>query len=319
MSIEQNEIELKKLLTRVMRDPLQPLQVQLDQTGKDVTHLDEQLRNLREVEMGEICARLDDVKKVLNRLHDWAGDNAADKVMTAILPPMQGALDTLTRRIDSHTESIAQPLLTICQEVAQTATAVERLAEHSMQAGDLAAQRDASLGDQVRDISAQQAEHSHITQLNVRQATDAAIERLSAMFSSATTAQHSKLQQLVEVEISKRIDQLVEQSIKERDLAVQRGASLGDQVRDISTQQAEHWHRTQVHVREATDSAVERLGAMSASTTTANQLNLQRLVEVEVSRRIDKLITLGRWTAGLAVAAVCAATACLALLARSLQ
>lgn len=238
MSIEQHEIELKELLTRVMRDPLQPLQVQVDQTGKDVAYLEQQLTALREVEMGGIWGRLEDVEKVLRQLRNWATDDAANELKSAILPPVQGALDTLTLRIDSHAATIAEPVQTICQEVAQTATVVEQLAEHSAQ---------------------------------------------------------------------------------DRALAVQRDASLGEQVNDLAIQQVEHWRLTQVHVREATDAAIERISALSKSASAAQQSNLQRLVEVEVSKRIDKLIVLGRWTVSFAVAAVCAASGCLALLARSLQ
>jgi hypothetical protein len=237
MSIQQHEIELKELLTRVMRDPLLPLQVQLDQTGKNVAHLDQQLSTLREVEIGGMCARLDAVETILKRLRNWAIEDAANELKSAILPPVHEALDTLTLRLDSHAATIAQPVQSICQDVAQIATVVEQLAEHSAQA---------------------------------------------------------------------------------RALAVQRDASLGEQVNELSIQQVEHWRLTQVHVREAADAAIERLSAMSASASATHQSNLQRLVEVEVSKRIDKLIMLGRWTVSLAVAAVCAASGCLALLARSL-
>lgn len=238
MSIEQHEIELKELLTRVMRDPLQPLQLQLDQTVEIVAHLDKQLSSLREVEMVDMHARLDAVEKILKRLRNWVDDDATKELKSAILQPVQGALDALGLRIDSHTAALAQPVQTIVQEVAQTASAVEQLAEHSMQTSAFAAERDVSLGDRVRDLS---------------------------------------------------------------------------------TQQTEHWRLTQVHVREAADAAIERLSAMSASASAAQQSNLQRLVEVEVSKRIDKLITLGRWSVSLAVVAVCAASGCFALLVRSVQ
>jgi len=233
MSIEQHEIELKELLTRVMRDPLQPLQVQLDRTSENVARVDQQLSTLREVELGSVCVRLDAVEKVLKRLRSWAEEDAASELKSAILPEVQGALDTLGLRIDGHTAALAQPVQSICHEVAQTATAVERLAEHSVQG---------------------------------------------------------------------------------RALAIQRDVSLGEQVRDLAIQQAEQWRLAQVHVREATGAAVEHLGAMSASANAAQEANLQRLVDVEVSKRIDKLIIQGRWTLGLAVVAVCAASVCLALL-----
>lgn len=319
MSIEQHEIELKELLTRVMRDPLKPLQVQLEQTGKNVAHLDQQLSTLREVEIGGMCARLDAVETVLKRLRSWAENDATDDLKSAILPPVQGALDTLTLLIDSHAATIAQPVQSIRQGVAQTATVVEQLAEHTAQARALAVQRDASLGEQVQDLSIQQVEHWRLTQVHVREVTDAAIERLSVMSESAIAAQQANLLRLVEVKVSKRIDELIENSVQAKSLATQRDASLREQMRDLLTQQAEHWRLTQVDVRAATDAAIERLSAMSASASVVHQSSMQRLVEVEVSKRIDKLIMQGRWTASLALAALCAASACLALLARTLQ
>lgn len=236
-SIEQHENELKELLTRVMRDPLQPLQVQLEQAGRSVEHLDHQLSTLREVELNGVCARLDAVEKVLKRLRNWAEEDAASDIKEAILPPVQGALDTLGVRLDGHAAALTLPVQSISQELAQTTTAMERLAEHSVEA---------------------------------------------------------------------------------RALAVQRDASLGAQVRDISAQQTEQWRLMQAHVREAIDSAVDTLSAVSATASAAQQSDLQRLVESEVSRRIDKLITLGRWTVCLAVAAVCSASGALTLLIHSL-
>ncbi len=317
MSIEQHEIELKELLTRVMRDPLQPLQARVDQTGKDVACLEQQLTALREDEMGGIRGRLEDVEKVLRKLRDWAEEDAADEFKSAILP-VQGALDTLTLRIDSHTATIAGPVQTICQEVAQTATVVEQLAEHSAQDRARAVQRDASLGEQVNDLAIQQVEHWRLTQVHVREATDAAIERLGAMSASAISEQQCNLQRLVGVEVSKRIDELIGHSMQARARAVQRDASLDEQLRELSTQQTEQWRLTQVEVREATDAAIERLSEMSASAGAAQQSNLQRLVEVQVSKRIDRLFVIGRWAVSLAIAAFFAASGCLALLVRSL-
>ena len=319
MSIEQHEIELKELLTRVMREPLLPLQVQLDKTGKNVAHLDQQLSELRDVEMGGMGARLDAVEKVLKRLRSWAEEEAVNELERAILPPIQEALDKLTLRIDSHAAMIAQPVQSICQDVAQTAMVVEQLAEHSAQARALAVQRDVRLGEQVNELSIQQVEHLRLTQVHVRDVTDAAVDRLSAMCKSAIAAQQSNLQRLVEVKVSKRIDELIEHSMLAKSLAVQRDASLGEQMQGLSTQQTEQWRIARVDVREAMDASIERLSVMSASASATHQSNLQRLVEVEVSKRIDKLIMLGRLTVSLAVAAVCAASGCLALLARSLQ
>jgi type I site-specific restriction endonuclease len=209
MSIEHHENELKELLTRVMRDPLQPLQTQLEQTGKSVERLDHQLSTLREVELNGVCARLDTVEKVLKRLRSWTEEDAASEIKNAILPPVQGALDTLGVRLDGHTAAITLPVQGISQELAQTTTAMERLAEHSVEARALAVQRDASLGDQVRDLSAQQAEQWRLMQAHVRAVADAAVDTLSTVSVTASAAQQSDLQRLVESEVSQRIDKLI--------------------------------------------------------------------------------------------------------------
>ena len=91
MSLEQHEIELKELLIRVMREPLLPLQVQLDKTGKNVAHLDQQLSELRDVEMGGMGARLDAVEKVLKRLRSWAEEEAVLVLGAPPSPSLPGA------------------------------------------------------------------------------------------------------------------------------------------------------------------------------------------------------------------------------------
>lgn len=209
MSIEQNEIELKELLTRVMRDPLQPLQVQLDRTSENVDHLDKALIALREVEIGDMCERLAAVEKALKRLNQWAEEDAGKEFKNVILPPVQGALDTLALRIESNSDTITRPVQIISQDLAQTGAAVEQLAQNSKQATSHALLRDASFSDQIRNLSNQQAEQWKLTQVLVRESTQAAVEQLSAMSASASAAQQSNLQRLVEVEVSKRIDQLV--------------------------------------------------------------------------------------------------------------
>lgn len=212
MSIEQHEIELKELLNRVMRDPLQPLQAQLDQTGVNVERLDNQVSRLREVELGGVCTRLDAIEKVLKRLRSWAEEDAVVELKGAILPPVQGALDTLGLRIESQSAAIAQPVQSISQEVEHTAAALERLAEHSVQDRSLAIQHNASLGEQMRDLATHQAEQWRLTQIHVREATGAAVEHLGTMSSTANAVQAANLQRLVDVEVSKRIDKLIIQS-----------------------------------------------------------------------------------------------------------
>jgi len=209
MSVEQHEIELKELLARVMRDPLQPLQAQLDQTGANLTQMDQQLKALRDVELGGVCARLDVVEKSLKRLRSWSEDDAPSEFKNAVLPPVQQALNTLGTRIDTQFSAITQPVAGMSYEIAQTASAVERLAEQSAQSSALAGQRVASLGQQVRDLTTLQVEQSHFTQSKVKGAIDEAVEHLNAKTALANAKHEANLKRLVDEEVSRRIDKLM--------------------------------------------------------------------------------------------------------------
>jgi hypothetical protein len=195
MSIAQHEIELKELLTRVMREPLQPLQAQLDQTSKNLDLIDQQLKKLRDEELAGMDARFEKLEKSLKQLHTWANESAAHEFKDAILPPVCGALESL---LEKQSASLALPMQSIRQEVTQTTVEVGRLTEHTVQGRALADQRDASL-----------AEHWRLTQMHVKEATNAAVERLSAISASANAAQEATFSQLVDAEVSKRIDKLV--------------------------------------------------------------------------------------------------------------
>lgn len=209
MSIEKHEIELKELLARVMRDPLQPLQIQLDQTGASLTEMDQQLKALRDVELSGVCARLEVIEQNLKRLRVWSQEDAASEFKNAILPPVQRALDTLGNRIDSHVAAFTLPVQSISDDVAHTTSAMERLAEHSAQGNALAIQRDASLGEQVRDLATHQAEQWRLTQAHVNDSVAAAVEKMSSMAASTNAAQVANLKRLVDQEVSKRIDKLI--------------------------------------------------------------------------------------------------------------
>lgn len=209
MSFEQHEIELKELLARVMREPLQPLQAQLDQTGANLTQMDQQLKALRDVELGGVCARLDVVEKSLKRLRSWSEGDAASEFRNAVLPPVQQALNTLGMRIDTQFAAVTQPVAGMSDEIAQTASAVERLAEQSAQSSALAGQRDASLGEQVRDLATLQVEQSRFTQANVKGAIDEAVEHFNAKTASANAEHEANLKRLVDEDVSRRIDKLM--------------------------------------------------------------------------------------------------------------
>ncbi len=308
MSIEQHENELKELLTRVMRDPLQPLKAQLEQTGNHVEHVDRQLSTLREVELTGVSRRLDDLEKGLKRLRNWADNDAADELKSAIFPPMQEGLDTVGLRMTQAVEGLAcveqqvsalreLVLGDVCARLAENETTLHRLSAWAKDeaANELAGTILPPVQGALNTLGTRLDDHTASIILPVRS--------ISQELAQAATV----------------VGRMAEASVEARALAVQRDASLGDRVSDLSTQQAEQWRLMQVHVREASDAAVETLSAVSATANAAQQSELHRLVENEVSRRIDKLIILGRWTVGLAVVAVCAASGALTLLIHSLQ
>lgn len=209
MHIDQHETELKELLTRVMREPLQPLQAQIDQAGEQMAHIDAQVKNLRDRDLADLSVRFDDVEKVLKRLRIWTEESAATDVKNAVLPPVQDALNALSLGIKEQTEALSQPVQSMCQEVALTATAVDRLAEQSAQGRTLAVQRDAGFEEKVRSIASSQSEQWRLTQIHVREAFGKAVERLSTEAGATRKAQEELLHQLVNTEVSKRMDKLI--------------------------------------------------------------------------------------------------------------
>jgi hypothetical protein len=209
MSIEQHETELKELLTRVMRDPLQPLQSKIDQTIEDLVSVDQQLKALRDVDLNSLNVRLDGVEKILKRLRSWSEGDAASEFREAIMPPVQQALDTLGTRVDEHAESVFKPMLDISHEVSRTKSALERLSEHSAQGSALAMQGAANIGDQVRELSAVQAEQARLIQTSVHQAAEAAVENLREMAASANAAHEANLRRILDDAVTIRIDKIL--------------------------------------------------------------------------------------------------------------
>lgn len=207
MDIENQEKELKDLLNRVMREPLLPLQIKLDTSLRRMEDIEAQYRALRDIELGGIVLDLEALDKKLTALSRWT-ESAVDEIKQAVLPPVQQAAEGVGQRMYAATESLLPPVQKMGEAVAEVASSVERLSCQSEQAYTQAAHRDAGLDEQVRNASSIQLEQLHSMQQQVRQAIEAAVEFLSQQTLAANVAQAVALRQMVDAQVSERIDRL---------------------------------------------------------------------------------------------------------------
>ncbi|MDM0010156.1 hypothetical protein QTI51_37295 [Variovorax sp. J22G73] len=175
--IDAQEREIKELLQRVMREPLQPLSEGLDKTTSRLESLEQQVDDLRTGTIAALMAQVSKVDRAIGDLRRSSND-LADELTDTLIPSLDRGLDNLQNTIKLGAEPLGLALRTSESRIGEALAKLDDLSRRAGSQETLSRELSSSSAAQMRKAAVAVTDQMRSTQQDLLRAIEEASQRV---------------------------------------------------------------------------------------------------------------------------------------------